>query len=533
MQRYLKSKAFHAFAYSLTTVLCLIAVLAPIAVSAEPSRIQVFAEGLVNPRGLAFGPDGALYVAEAGKSGDVKVPLPGAYGDAPLGDSGRISVIRDGKREDVVTGLPNMGLYGGTEILGPSAMTNFKGRLFYAPGLHMTELPRLYEVVDGKLEVFAEIGEFNEKNPPPPSNGDAAIGNPYDMVGVGDALYITDGNFNRLLKVDMQKNISVFAFYENSPVTTGLDVDKDGNFFVAQFSPAPYFEGSSTVDLITPDGRIEVGHIPNLTNAVDVVFGPDGSLYVLQFASAFNSDLLLYKPYGGKLLRVKEDKTTEEVITNLNFPTFAIFGPDGALYISNFGHQANDGQGQILRIELGEGVAAAPMAGETSGEQWEEPKPKPEVVDVNAPEGTAVVKIIEGPDIMKWGYDPAELTVDAGTDVLFVNVGAVPHTATDKQGVFDTGYLKNAEKMTITMDEIGEHNYFCTPHPWMVGKISVKAAAGKRIKAEEDMVPAPEKKLERPEIGFEGASPMAIALLLIAVFGMLFAITRLFGSKPE
>lgn len=501
---------------------------------AVPTKIAVYADGLVNPRGLAFDNDGLLYVAEAGKPGDVSVPLPGAYGKAPLGDSGRISVIRGGKREDVAKGLPNMGLYGGTEILGPSAIANLNGRLFYAPAIHMTELPRLYEIIDGKLEVFAEIGEFNDKHPPPPSNGDASIGNPYDMVGVGDALYISDGNFNRVLKVDMTRNISVFAAYENSPVTTGLDKDKNGNLYVAQFSPAPYFKGSSTIDRITPDGAIEVGHIPGLSNAIDVVFDHDGTLYILQFASAFNADLLVYKPYGGKLLRVKDDRTTEEVVTNLNFPTAAIFGPDGALYVSNFGHQANDGQGQILRIELGEGAAVAPMAGSASGEQWQEPVIMDPLAEIEAGAGTAIVKIIEGPDIMKWGYDPSELTVSTGTDVIFVNVGQVPHTATANQGTFDTGYLKNSEQMTITMDKIGEHGFFCTPHPWMKGKINVEAAAGERpTVAQEDLVPAPEKKLERPELGFQGASPVQIALLLVVVFTLLFTITRLFGSKEN
>ncbi len=527
---------FFGSCFSRAACLVLILLLTSTSVFAVPTKIDVYAEGLFNPRGLTFGNDGLLYVTEAGKPGDVRVPLPAAYGEAPLGDSGRISVIRGGKREDLVTGLPNMGIYSGTEILGPTAVANHDGRMFYLPAVHITEIPRVYEIIDGKLEPFAEIGEFNNSHPPPPSNGDAGIGNPYDMVAHGDALYITDGNYNRVLKVGMDRNIGIFAAYENSPVTTGLDKDEDGNLYVAQFSPAPYFKGSSTVDRITPDGKIEVGHIANLTNAVDVVFDQDGTMYILQFASEFNADILLYKPYGGKLLRVKEDRTTEEVITNLNFPTAAIFGPDGALYVSNFGHQANDGQGQVLRVVLGdEGPAAAPPAGASSGEQWEEPKPIDPNAAIDVPEGTELIKIIEGPDIMKWGYDPAELTADVGTDVLFVNVGQVPHTATANEGGFDTGSLSNLQRMTITLDEIGEHGFFCTPHPWMKGKIIVEAAAGEHPSmAQGDKESATEKNQPvRPELGFKGASPTQIALLLIVVFAMLFAITRLFGGKEK
>ncbi len=491
---------------------------------------EIIAEGLINPKAMVFDKNGKLYVAESGKPGKVTIPLPAAYGVAPLGDTGRISLISDGKRHDFINNLPNMGLYGGREMLGPSALALVNGEVFYAPALHATEVPKLYKIVNGKLEVFADIGDFNSKNPPPASNGDAHIGNPYDMVAVGTDIYITDGNYNRVIKVNKKAEIEVFAAYENSPVTTGIDADKDGYLYIAQFSPAPYLKGTSTIDRISPKGEIQKGYINNLTNAVDVAFSPEGDMFILQFAGQFNHEKLLYKPYTGVLHKVLKDGTTKEVLTNLVFPTMMTFDKEGYLYISNFGNQANDGQGQILKVKLGDKPAVGPKVANPSGEEWAAPPEAPNagaLYDHLKDDSGVIVKIIEDSDVMKWGYDPASISVKAGDKITFINMGKVPHTATAHNGAFDTGFLNSGESKTITIDKADDYTYYCLPHPWMKADISVSGAKQASAKHQ------PKAKLAREETTFSGTPPIFIALLLCAIFIALALITIFFRKKTS
>jgi hypothetical protein len=69
-------------------------------------------QGLDNPRGLAFGPEGGLYVAEAGRGGPLS---PMCYASADLGvrfrcygATGAISRYWHGRQDRVVTGLPSL-----------------------------------------------------------------------------------------------------------------------------------------------------------------------------------------------------------------------------------------------------------------------------------------------------------------------------------------------------------------------------------------------------------------------------------------
>lgn len=75
--------------------------------------------------------------------------------------------------------------------------------------------------------------------------------------------------------------------------------------------------------------------------------GPDGALYILELSAAAG----LPAPGFGKVVRVKGNGMAEDVITGLSVPTGMAFGPDGALYVSNWG-AADAPVGQILRFNM-------------------------------------------------------------------------------------------------------------------------------------------------------------------------------------
>jgi hypothetical protein len=76
---------------------------------------------------------------------------------------------------------------------------------------------------------------------------------------------------------------------------------------------------------------------------VDLTFGEDGTLYVLQFATG-----PVFFAGPGELIRVAPDGTRTTIIGGLQFPTSIAVGDDGALYVTNRG--IAPGLGEVLRI---------------------------------------------------------------------------------------------------------------------------------------------------------------------------------------
>jgi plastocyanin len=74
----------------------------------------------------------------------------------------------------------------------------------------------------------------------------------------------------------------------------------------------------------------------------------------------------------------------------------------------------------------------------------------------------------------KNSYSPSPASVQVGQQVRWRNTDNLTHTATQDGGGFDTGSIApGATSAPITLSAPGTINYHCTPHPSMVGTLSV------------------------------------------------------------
>ena len=76
-------------------------------------------------------------------------------------------------------------------------------------------------------------------------------------------------------------------------------------------------------------------------------------------------------------------------------------------------------------------------------------------------------------------YIPSMIVVDSGSQVTWVNEDSAFHSVTSgfyntPTKLFDSGHLDPFESYTVTFDEAGIYDYFCTLHPWMKGQVIVE-----------------------------------------------------------
>lgn len=79
-------------------------------------------------------------------------------------------------------------------------------------------------------------------------------------------------------------------------------------------------------------------------------------------------------------------------------------------------------------------------------------------------------------------FEPANVTVEPGTTVTWVQEGNNPHTTTSYDGLWDSGMIAggSGESFSFTFEEPGTYDYFCRPHEQlgMVGTVTVTGGGG-------------------------------------------------------
>ena len=84
-----------------------------------------------------------------------------------------------------------------------------------------------------------------------------------------------------------------------------------------------------------------------------------------------------------------------------------------------------------------------------------------------------------GCDIDDICYIPSNIVVEKGKSVTWLNEDSSFHSVTsgfypEPSGLFDSGHLDPYQSYTLSFDEIGTYDYFCTLHPWMFAQVIVK-----------------------------------------------------------
>lgn len=323
--------------------------------------------GLNNPRGLAFGPDGALYIAEAGFLGasGPMVEIRGAQWR--YGETGSITRYAGGVQQRIVAGLPSLSAIvtgettGAQDIAFGAGGTGYvaiglgtdpgvrAGALGSAPGA--LNLGSILTFTGGTPVSIADVGAFEAASNPA---GGAFDSNPYHLAALpGGGVLVTDAGGNSLLTAPVGGPVALSGVFPgrdigggfpSDSVPTGIAIGPDGAYYIAELTGFPFTQGAAQVYRLEPGGAPTVFRT-GFTNITDIAFGRDGSLYVLEL----DSDGLLGPAAGGALIRVAVDGTRETLFSQgLITPTGLEIGPDGAFYVANFSAAA--GRGEVLRI---------------------------------------------------------------------------------------------------------------------------------------------------------------------------------------
>jgi hypothetical protein len=373
-----------------------VAVAAAAPAGATPiADVEVVATGLDNPRHVAVAWTGDVYVAEAGRGGDPARSascFDSAEGFACTGATGAVTRISRHwgrvKQERVLKHLASFAPADGNNAIGPHGVyADLLGLLVTNGGptaptrgdppvvvlrdptlVKEEPVSKLYGTLlrmhrPHHARVVADLWDFERRHNPDAAVGNALIdSNPVDVWSNHTSYVVADAGGNTLLRVTPGGGVRVLSLFPNIPtpspfgtipmnaVPTGVVRGPDGAYYMSQLTGFPFPIGGAKVFRVDPRTGAATTYATGFTNAMDLAFGRDGTLYVLEI----DHDSILGGSREGALFAVPPGGGTPERVAlpdgTLTEPGGLAVGHRDVLYVSNHGREAR--VGEVLRITL-------------------------------------------------------------------------------------------------------------------------------------------------------------------------------------
>ena len=175
---------------------------------------------------------------------------------------------------------------------------------------------------------------------------------------------VADAGGNDLVRSTWWGGLEALSVFPNTPtpspfavrvipmqtVPTGVVEGPDGAYYMSQLTGFPFPVGGAKVFRVDPRTGRYTTYASGFTMAMDLDFGRDGTLYVLEI----DSNSLLQDGTEGAIYAVKRGKAPRKLelpAGTLPHPGGLAVGKHGELYVST--HATEAGDGQVLRIDLG------------------------------------------------------------------------------------------------------------------------------------------------------------------------------------